>query len=291
MKKEILITGSTGFLGSRIIEAYKEEHIIYAPLHEEMDISDHESVSTCLQQYMPDVVIHCAAISDVAACEKDPVKSWNVNVIGSINIAKACNDLHIKCIICSSDQVYFGSNVFEAHKEDEILIPNNLYGKEKLTAEQECLKINPSSVMLRLSWMYDIVTKNPNEHGDFFRTLMTKMHNKEALSYPIYDMRGISDINEVILNLKETFELDGGIYNFGSPNTLNTFDTVLKVFQSLELDTKLLQENRDAFKMNPRIISMCQDKINNHGIYFSSTVDNIIRNIKAVDIAFTQSFQ
>ena len=280
--KKLLITGASGFLGSRIVEFYKEKYEVYAPTHKEMDITNEESVNCVLSGYRPDVVIHCAAISDVGLCEKEPEKAWNINVNGSINIAKASKQINAKCILCSSDQVYFGSSVKEAHKEDELLQPFNLYGQGKLKAEEECQKVNPDCVLLRLSWMYDVKTVKEGEHSDFFRNLLLQIKSEKQLSFPIYDRRGITDINEVVRNLEKTFEIEGGVYNFGSPNEKNTFDMMYEVFQKLGLNTDRLHKNEEAFKPNPRNITMCQKKVKECGIVFPSTIDSLVENLKTM---------
>lgn len=274
--KKLLVTGASGFLGSRIVEYYKDKFEILAPSHSEMDITNEEEVACIFNKNKPNIVIHCAAISDVGICEKEPERSWKINVEGCVNIAKAAADISAKCILCSSDQVYFGSTVAGAHREEEALRPFNLYGQEKLTAEQKCLEVNADCVLLRLSWMYDTRTMNTAEHGDFMRTLLQNMELGKMLSYPIHDVRGITSAHEVVRNLEKAIELPGGVYNFGSPNDRSTYDTVYEVFTKLGLDVSRLQKNEDAFRENPRNISMNQDKINKYGIRFSTTENGLM---------------
>lgn len=276
--KKLLITGASGFLGGRAVRFFNEKYDIYAPSHSELDITDEKSVFTLFDSIKPDFVIHSAAISDVGMCEKEPEVSWKINVDGSRNIAAASAYLRSKCLLCSSDQVYFGSSIKEAHKEDETVHPANIYGQEKKRAEEECLEANPSCIILRLSWMYDTAALHGKEHSDFFRTLISRLRSSDALSYPIYDIRGITDVNEVIRNFDKSWELDGGIYNFGSPNDKNTYETVYAMFSNLGLDTGKLEKNEEAFAANPRNISMCPKKLNDNGIVFSSTLEALIRN-------------
>lgn len=277
--KKLLVTGASGFLGSRIVDFYKKKYEIYAPTHTEMDITKEESVNDIFSKYKPDIVIHCAAISDVGRCEREREKSWNINVNGSIHIAKASKKVNAKCILCSSDQVYFGSLEKGAHKEDEELQPFNLYGQGKLKAEEECQKVNKDCVLLRLSWMYDVKTVKEGEHSDFFKTLLLQLKGTDNMRFPIYDKRGITDVNEVVQKLEKTFDITGGVYNFGSPNEKNTFDTVYAVFEKLGFNTDRLEKNEEAFQTNPRNISMCQQKIKECGITFSSTEDGLLRNL------------
>lgn len=99
------------------------------------------------------------------------------------------------------------------------------------------------------------------------------------MKFPIYDKRGITDVNEVIKNLEKVFEIPGGVYNFGSPNDKNSYETVQEVFENAGLARNRLEENTEAFRENPRNLTMCQDKINQCGIYFSSTVEGLSRNL------------
>lgn len=280
--RKILVTGAMGFLGSRILDFYSNKYDIYAPTHNEMDITNEDNVFGIFDKYKPDIVVHCAAVSDVGLCEKEPEKSYKINVDGSINIAKASKKYQAKCIICSSDQVYFGSTIEGAHSEEEELQPFNLYGQEKLKAEQECLKINPDCVLLRLSWMYDIRTIREGEHGDLFKTLLSQIRGTDELSYPIYDKRGITDVNEVVENLEKTFQIAGGVYNFGAPNDKDTYHTIYEVFSNVGLDVNRLRKNEEAFKTNPRNICMSQNKIAKCGITFSTTVNGLSRSFKKV---------
>ena len=141
-----------------------------------------------------------------------------------MNIATAAGLVGAKCLLCSSDQVYAGSAVRGPHREAEAVRPGNLYGREKLAAEERCMEANPDSVSLRLSWMYDARTLNPGEHSDFLRTLLAKLRTSETLRYPANDMRGITDVNQVAEKLEAAFDLEGGVSNFGAPGTKSMFD-------------------------------------------------------------------
>ena len=278
-RKKLLITGANGFLGSRIAAYYAQKYEILTPSHKEMDIADSEQVAEVFQEYIPDIVIHCAAISDVGRCERETEESYRINVLGSVNLAKASAEIGAKCIICSSDQVYFGSMIEGAHQENEELTPCNVYGQHKKEAEQRCLEINQDVCLLRLSWMYDMKTLREGEHSDFFRNLINQLEREEKLYFPIYDKRGITDVNEVVRNLEKTFKIKGGVYNFGSTNDKDTYHTVYEVFMKLGMDVSRLGMNVEAFRENPRNLCMCQKKTEDTGIYFSTTATALENNL------------
>lgn len=276
--KRLLITGASGFLGSRTADFYAGEYDICAPAHTRLDITSPENVYALFREFRPGFVIHCAAVSDLGMCEKDPEGSRRINVDGSRNIAAACAEFSAKCLLCGSDQVYSQNGRKGPHREEEPIDPPTVYGQEKKTAEEECLAANPDCIILRLSWMYDTCTKNAGEHGDFFRTLAARLQASETFGYPTHDMRGITDVNEVIRNFRHALEWNGGIYNFGSPNDRSTYETVRTMLTSLGLDTGRLLKNEEAFASNPRDIRMDLQKSIDGGITFSATLDALIRH-------------
>lgn len=276
--KKLLITGASGFLGHRAAVYFSKKFQVETPSHTQLNITDPICVQQFLQYSHPDIVLHCAAISNVGQCEQEPERSWSINVQGSVHIAQACRMIGAKCILCSSDQVYFGSSLSGPHSEAESLTPANVYGQEKLAAEQKCLEENPYSVLLRLSWMYDHRVFSFNEHGDFLRTLVEHLRTNTSLCYPVYDHRGITDVNEVIQNLESAFRLPGGVYNFGSANDCSTFDLMHQIIDQLGLTATLLK-NEQAFCAFPRNLCMDPTKAESFGIRFSSTKEALLRNL------------
>ena len=244
-----------------------------------MDITDADSVLEIFEKTAPDIVIHAAAISDVRACEDNANYSHGINVGGTENIARVCKKYRSKLIYCSSDQIYFGSDSGRAYKEDDPVNPVNQYGRQKREAEEVCLSYCEDAVALRLSWMYDVKTLVPGEHGDFLRSLMDALHQKRPIRYPIHDYRGITYVQAVINNMEKAFVLPGGVYNFGSENEQNTFETVKKLLNSLGLDASGITPDDQSFAANPRNIRMNIEKIREHGISFPDTLEGLVECI------------
>ena len=274
LKKKMLITGATGFLGSRIAQYYKDKYEVLTPSHGEMNIAEEASVRAYFIDNRPDVVIHCAAISDVGRCEREPEFSWSINVGGTENVVRAAKTVSAKCVCCSSDQVYFGSTETEAHSENEGIEPANMYGKEKLYAENACLEIDESSVHLRLSWMYDAEDK---KRMDFIKQLRACMYERKEIAFSAKDKRGITDVWEVVKNMELALDLPGGIYNFGSPNNKSTYEMVMDVCQALGCDSAYVKEMENA---NFRNLTMEQGKVNIYGIFFATTQEGVLRSLR-----------
>ena len=276
----VLVTGGSGFLGRRTVEYFENlGHFVLAPAHAELDITEESAIRAWFAENRPDAVIHTAAISDTGVCQRDPAWSERINVDGAVNLAKACADFGAKLVMCSSDQVYAGSSLPGPHAEDEPLTPGNVYARQKRRAEEQCLAILPETVCLRLSWMYakaDI----PGQHGHFLAVFKAALADEsKALTWPIYDRRGLTDVEDVLKNLPKALELPGGVWNFGSPNDDCTYDTVKTVLEELGMADALarLMPNTEAFADHPRDITMDQTKLNAAGITFPTTREALLK--------------
>lgn len=276
--KKILITGAKGFLGSRTAVFYNGRYMVLTPGHAEFDFTETEQTRRFFDLEKPDIVIHCGAVSDVGSCERDPEMSYRVNVTGAENMAKACNEFSAKMIFCSSDQIYFDKKISsEPHTEQDTAAPQNEYGKQKLLAEERCLSIAADTVCLRLTWMYDYVNGQTGEHQDLFRNLISAITEKRELSFPVNDIRGITFVRYVVQNFEKAFLLPGGVYNFGSQNDRNTYETMYEMIYLYKPDyLSMLKSNQQAFSDIPRNININNTKIAQHGIIFPDTISGLM---------------
>lgn len=273
----ILITGAKGFLGKRLVKYYQEKYEVYAATHENMDFTDIGKIQDVFSCFRPEIVIHCGAISDVGQCSQNPQKSLEINVYGTQNIAKVCSGFGAKMIFCSSDQVYIEpfteenqAVFFLPHREEEKTKPLPVYGQHKLLAEQHCIHENPDSVILRLTLMYDVPDEadRENARGMFGENLKMVLKGRQRQQFCKNTSRGITDCREVVANMEKAWELPAGIYNFGSPNRGNLYDTVRAVFALLGKE-ELAGSSEGG---NIRNLLIDTQKIESAGIAFRDTV-------------------
>lgn len=282
---KLLITGGSGFLGRRAAAHFEKlGWEVLAPGHAQLDITREEELLAWFLENKPDAVIHTAAVSDTGLCQREPEWSETINVAGPVHLAKACRAVGAKLLICSSDQIYFGSALPGPHREAEPVTPGNVYGLQKLRAEQECLAILPETVCLRLSWMY-ARESFPGEHGNFLLALTQALEDEsKVLTWPVYDRRGLTDVQDVVENLSAALSLRGGVWNFGAENDRSTYDTVKTVLDELGMEAALkrLTPNETAFADHPRDISMKLDKLKGAGIAFPTTHESLLRVLKGI---------
>lgn len=278
-----VVTGAGGFLGKRIIEYWSKDSRkkIVGLGHREMDFTDPASVEEAFRTYRPDVLVHAGAISDTGVCEKDPVLSERVNVYGTKVLAGACAAWGTKLLYCSSDQVYCGLSGLKPHTEAEALSPVNVYGRHKLTAEKLCGEICPDSISLRLSWMFDIPSKDRPAKPNFVTHIMDAVAKQERISAAVHDFRGITYVEYVVRYLDICKGYPGGVYNWGSENTLNTYEMTQETVRLLGGDPALAVPDRGRNQNDPRNLCMDMGKVRTQGLDFPDTMTGIRAAFKA----------
>ena len=280
--KKILITGSSGFLGSRLAYYLKDKYELLLPSHAELNVSREEAVKAYMEENRPDVVLHCAALSNTWYCEQHPEESHRVNVQGTVRIAKACKLTGAKFVFMSSDQVYNGTPLLGALKEEDVLQPVNVYGQHKLECEQRAGWNNPDSVGLRLTWMYDLPSSSMKLNSNILVNIQKAYNEGNPIKAATHEYRGVTYVWDVVRNIEKAISLPRGIYNFGSSNSLNSYELHLKAtnLMGLNAPTEWILADDERFCEEPRNLSMDCSLIEAHGIHFNNSVEGIEEALK-----------
>lgn len=277
--KRLLITGAEGFLGIRTALYYSSLYELITCNHSDLDITDAQTTQKLIQDWKPDIVIHCAAISDTGLCERNPSLSESVNLEGSVNIAKACQDTGAQLIYMSSDQVYNGIPGNEPCPETLLLNPSTVYGRHKLQAEQAISDLLPDAIGLRLTWMYDLPDSPYKLNRNLLVNLTHASQNHETVKAATHEFRGITNVWEVVRHLTDCTRLPGGVYNFGCENRLNSYDTFMGAARLLHLpkpETWIIPDE----ERHPRNLNMDITLLRSHGIDFPDTLDGIRQSLQ-----------
>lgn len=275
--KKILITGSSGFLGSRLAYYFKDDYQLLLPTHGELNVCREEAVKAYLEEHQPDIVIHCATLSNTWYCEQHPDESHRVNVQGTVRVAKACKLIGATFIFMSSDQVYNGTPMLGPLKEEDVLQPVNIYGQHKLESEQRALRNYPQAVGLRLTWLYDLPDSSLKQNSNILANLQKAFNERTSIQASTHEHRGVTYVWEVVRNIEKTFVLPGGIYNFGSTNTLNSYDLHIQAadLMGLQEPTRWIRPDEERFSDIDRNLSMDCSRIEGNGIHFCNSVDGL----------------
>ena len=155
---KVLITGAGGMLGAEMAERFRQAGHTVIPTGRKpnlvsMDITDAQQVRTVFDEHRPQVVIHCAAMTNVDACERQPQQAYRVNAFGTELIAAHCQRVGAICVAISTDYVFDGSKGSPYHEYDS---PNPLsvYGRSKYAGEQAVRSLCPRHYIIRTAWLY-----------------------------------------------------------------------------------------------------------------------------------------
>lgn len=199
---KILITGAGGLVGSALVDlCVQNGDDVVACDHQSLDISDLENVNFVINNSVPDVVINCAAWTDVDGCEHDADKSDRVNAIGPENLARASLRVGARLITISTDYVFDGTkDGFYTQRDNPN--PLGVYARSKLEGERRAQLALARTIVVRTGFIFGRGGKN------FLSTLVDRVRAGEKVK-AIADAWGTPTYaNDLAERLRELADLD-----------------------------------------------------------------------------------
>lgn len=274
--KRVLVTGAGGFVGSRAAQQLSERFEIITVPKGFLSAAGEAEISDFVKSQHPDVLIHTAAVSDIGYSEAHPEESNRANIMLPVWLAKASRDIGAKLLAFSSDQVYAGLEGNGVWEENMTRTPSNLYGRQKLESEKRVLDILPEAVMLRATWMYDMPAYRLPIRSNMLLNMYRAALNGEEMFFSEADYRGITYVRQVVELLVPAFDIPGGVYNFGSENTVNMYETAVAFRDALGLNVKITKSASGKDSRETSLAMNC-GKLRRCGIVFDDTCDGIKR--------------
>lgn len=243
---KILITGGKGQLGTEILTCLKNGKTELGGLQEillnskylaidvdELDITNLIALDNLMLQEKYDVIINCAAYSNVDGCETNQDDAFKVNAIGCRNLAIISDKYQVKLAHISTDYVFDG-DAKTAYREWDICNPQNIYGKTKYLGEQYIREFSNKHFIIRTSWLYG------NYGSNFVKTIMGIAKEKGELKI-VDDQIGkptnCADLAHHILKLICTEEY--GTYHCAGEGECSWFDFACKVIEYSKIKCKV----------------------------------------------------
>lgn len=274
--EKILLIGVSGFLGSRFYDYYRDKYEIIGLTSKELDVTNEVEVINILKKYSPDYTINTAGIIDTKICEEQPQKSFNVNVMGNVNVAIGCKLVGSKMIYLSTEQVYNGHIKKGPYKEEDISNPITEYGRQKLEGEKRVRAILEDNLwILRLSWLFGLPERKKKTGSNIVWNIIESAIKCKSIKLSINEYRGMTYVYDIIEKISLVFHIPFGIYNIGSSNNLNTYETGKRIIDLLNIKDDILKEDLEKYKDCVRDLRMNTEKVQSMGIYFEST-DKVI---------------
>jgi dTDP-4-dehydrorhamnose reductase len=246
---KLLITGSTGMLGSSMVPILIKrgyEVVTSNFLYSHMDITDIEQVRKTAKLAQPDMILHLAAETDVDRCEREPIHAFEVNARGTYNVAKVCNEMGIKMFYVSTIGVFYGDKKTAYNEKDEPH-PANVYGWSKLMGEAYVRTLLQDYFIVRAGWM---MGGGPTRDKKFVGKIINQCkYNQIKPILAVTDKVGsptyAPDFSEVVANLIVTKKY--GTYHCTNHGYPSRYDVACEVVRLMGSATKVIPVDSSAF--------------------------------------------
>lgn len=230
---KIIVTGSKGQLGSELASVAPKKYDFFG-FDLDMDITDINAIEYNFSRIKPDIVIHCAAYTDVDDCEDNIEKAYLVNSLGTENLALVASNYNCEFVYISTDYVFDGKKN-SPYLEYDLPNPLSVYGKSKLGGERAVTEILKKFYILRTTGIYSRFGKN------FVETIIKNSRTKRELRVvddqictPTYSL----DLARCIYKLIETKMY--GIYHATNNGQCSWYEFAKEIFSILNTNVPIV---------------------------------------------------
>lgn len=267
----LLITGATGLLGSCIAHLASSEHEVFglsrktippAPQwhHCCLDLTDAATTLLFLGKLHADIIIHCAALTDVERCEKDEGRAWTINVDSTKILSAWASTNRVKFVLISTDSVFDG--VRGNYQESDEPAPVNIYARTKLAAEQAVRLQCPKALIIRTNFF----GSSAADGTSLAEWMLAKLINGESFD-------GFTDVRFSPLFagylphiMLELIRRDArGLFHIGAQDSCSKYEFAIEIARIFQLDPSVIRPGSiDQFPFHarrPKDTSLATEKI------------------------------
>lgn len=227
--KKILITGGSGQLALSFYSMFQNKYQIFCLPRKKFDITNTDQIESVFQKYNPDTVLHCAAMTDVDGCEKNPILAENVN---AQSIKKIVDVYKGDFLYISTDYVFDGSN--GPYEETDTPNPINIYGKTKLLGEKILQNSSKNWTIIRTNVLFDFQSE-----ASFLSWVINSLKeekNIEVVDDQFNNPIWVNDFSSVIdLVIAKDIK---GLFHVGSNKIYSRYEFAIMIAKVFELNYK-----------------------------------------------------
>lgn len=243
----LLVTGASGLLGSNLaLHAAAEKHTVVGVTHQhplaqapfdtvQADLLAPGAVARVLDETQPDWVVHCAALADIDACERQPELAHKLNAELPGELARETARRKLRFAHISTDAVFDGTKA--PYKETDAPNPLSVYAKTKRMAELAVKAAHPQWLILRPN-LFGWSPNGAHSLAEFFYNKLTAGETVNGFTDRVFTPLQVGFLSEIILELlaKEAH----GIFNAGSSDSLSKYDFGVMIAREFNYDEQLV---------------------------------------------------
>lgn len=238
-------------IGSDIQPAYSgiaDGSAVTTAPYVQLDITDKDAVAKAIGEIKPDVIVHCAAWTNVDGAEalENKDKVHLINAVGTENIANAAKAVDAKMIFISTDYVFDGQGERPWEPDDKCYAPLNVYGQSKLDGELAVSSILEKYFIVRIAWVFGLNGKN------FIKTMINvgKTHDtvrvvNDQIGTPTYTL----DLARLLIDMAETDKY-GYYHATNEGGYISWYDFCCEFYKQYGLTTKVLPVTTEEYGLS-----------------------------------------
>ena len=231
---KVFVTGASGQLGYDVCLELERRGIAHKGVSsKELDIRDGAAVKRELEEYNPDVVVHCAAYTKVDRAEDEPELCAAINAEGTRNIAEVCAQIRAKLLYIYTDYVFPGTGE-RFYEPDDPTGPLSVYGRTKLEGEMAVKELLKRYYIVRISWVFGL-------NGNNFVKTMLRLSETNDTVRVVADQVGsptyTADLAPLLCDMIETEKY--GTYHATNEGVCSWADFAEEIFRQGGKETKV----------------------------------------------------
>ncbi len=215
----VLVTGANGQLGSELRDIASADYL-FTDI-EELDISNEGAVTEIVERNGIDIIINCAAYTNVDRAEEEPAVAESVNTTAVAVLARVAKRHNARLIHISTDYVFGGDSFDAPIKESATPAPLGVYGRTKFAGEMAIVESGCDYIIIRTSWLYSTYGKN------FVKTILRLAVERDELRV-VNDQIGsptyAKDLARVIVQICEREGFESGVYHYSNRGEISWCD-------------------------------------------------------------------
>ena len=251
VKRRIIIAGSNGMLGQRLIEFYNKLNdieLISTSVEEksdfddvdyvQADISNRNEIKKVVYDFCPDFIINAAAYTNVDKSESERELAWKINVKGVEYLSETARVLDSHLIHISTDYIFDGKN--GPYTENDTPNPLGYYARTKLASENTLKISGCKNTILRTNVLYGTAKFS---RPDFVKWVVESLRANKEIRIVDDQINNPTFIDDLVQGINKIVELrKEGIYNIGGNEFLNRYEFTLMIAEYFKLDKNLVKK-------------------------------------------------
>lgn len=228
---KIILIGKNGQVGSELNSLLSNLGDLISLDRTQFDLTKPQVIREIIAQAKPDFIVNAAAYTAVDKAEYEPELAHQINAIAPQILAEECQKIRANLIHISTDYVFNG-NKNTPYLESDLTNPTSVYGKTKLSGEENIKKISPNYIIIRTAWVYGIYGQ-----VNFVKTMLKLGAEKEKLKVvidqigcPTYAYDLAKAIKDLMIKFKPEKEFQE-TYNFTNLGVISWYDFAVTIFE------------------------------------------------------------